>query len=85
MGSEYLWKPVRTLRQACRGSLAHPGTPVRNCLLCELADRCLLDGQDGAHTAAELLAEDLVQDLAPDVRARGRIGALPSPKRELSS
>ena len=81
MGSEYLWRPVRTLRQACRGSSAHPATPGRNCLLCELVDRCLVDGQDGADATAA--AEFAVKD-PDDVRARGGISLPPSPRRELS-
>jgi len=60
MGSRYLWKPVRTLQQACRGS----ATLGRNCLFCELADRCLPDAQDGAGSAAgpEALLQGVTQD-----------------------
>jgi len=79
MGSQYLWKPLRTLRQACRSS----SIQGRNCLFCELADRCLRDARDGADTAAAA-AEPLVQDVMHDGRVQSPISSLGSPKPELS-
>jgi len=75
MGSQYLWKPLRTLRQACRSS----SIQARNCLFCELADRC---ARDGAGTAAA--AEPLVQEVMHDGFVQSRISSLGSPKPELS-
>lgn len=77
MGSRYLWKPVRTLRQACRGS-ANQG---RDCLLCELADQCMRDAEGVADSVAA--PEPLVQDVTHDGGVQSRIDALCSSKREL--
>ena len=77
MGSRYLWKPVRTLQQACRGS----SSQGRNCLFCDLADRCLPDVQDGAGTAAG--SQPLLQGATRDGCGRSRISSPGLPEPEL--
>ena len=46
MGSRYLHKPLRTLRQACRGiRAAHPELPTGACDACPHGELCAMPEQ----------------------------------------
>ena len=46
MGSQYLLKPLRTLREACREiRVAHPELPTEDCDACLHGALCAISGQ----------------------------------------